>query len=237
MKKNLLFICFSLSLIAFHTSCTSDYEERSDVSDSMLQERKSQIMEMASDYGLDGYVIDANKLRKNFLMSNKEVENEMKALAMLKGTYSLVSDDGTSFRIGSKNLRRSKRRRSIDNWPDDPLLTGDVGENYTQGDTVSIDYSFTIEFHRMSGMHEIKNSNFFAIIKLRNEQTNDYSTYTVQGSPSVSVTNILGAFPNFTAIGNVTVPTMLGSFAFGIQASFKAKENDDSANARFIIIQ
>ena len=41
----------------------------------------------------------------------------------------------------------------------------------------------------------------------------------------------------FTAIGNVTVPTMLGSFAFGIQASFKAKENDDSANARFIIIQ
>ena len=89
MKK--LFYFLLLPVFMALVNCTNESEEYSSL-DEQVQKRISLVTEMAKDYGLDNFKVDVEKVRANMHMPIEDIEREMRALSMLKGTYYIESE-------------------------------------------------------------------------------------------------------------------------------------------------
>ena len=88
MKK--IFYLLLLPALMLLVNCTTESEEYTSL-DEQVQKRICLVTEMAKDYGLDNFKIDEKRVRANMHMSIEDIEKEMQALSMLKGTYYIPS--------------------------------------------------------------------------------------------------------------------------------------------------
>lgn len=141
--KFLLAIAVGMALVA---SCTNEDEYfTEDALDERLQNLKERVMRIAVDYGFDDYQVDENLLRMNLDMTDDEIEQGMRMLAYLPGTYILESDGNGKYVIKGK-LSRKRLTRGVDDfsWPENESGSFDGRDSKDEDFVVegSFDYGY-----------------------------------------------------------------------------------------------
>lgn len=92
--------CLSATSLSLQ-SCSSNEETDSSSKLLTFNEAKAEIIRLADEYGLDMTVDDAGLTKKIGTITQSEIEEEMKAISEIRGTYTKVVGDSTSFTMST----------------------------------------------------------------------------------------------------------------------------------------
>ena len=86
--KTKIFLILSLVMTLGIVGCTSDFDENNDSQEEKFAVMKSKISSMAEEYGVSGNIrLTDDVVMKHLDDSETEIEDWMKAVAMVKGTF------------------------------------------------------------------------------------------------------------------------------------------------------
>lgn len=231
IMRKFIYLLLMVALVGL-ANCTTETEEYTSL-DKQLQDRKNLIIEMAKDYGLENFNVDENKIRANLHMSVEEIEKEMRALSMLKGTYNLIPDGNGSYRIGEKVTSPRKRVSGVEPEPNE-IVKADIAYHDNQSDSVRINWSFHIEFGTIYGNVQISNPTFTAVVKIKNDITGNYDEHTFTGIPHITIGQPCGYYPLYSIDVTVQFNTSSGEFSYDFTTNINFKNGDGDANLNSI---
>ena len=230
MKK--IFYLLLLPALMLLVNCTNESEEYTSL-DEQVQKRICLVTEMAKDYGLDNFKIDEKRVRANMHMSIEDIEKEMQALSMLKGTYYIESEGNGNYRIGRKVVSPRKRLSRVEPLPNE-IVKANITRNEYQGDSVTINYSFHIEFGTLYGNVQITNANFTAVVKTKNNTTGNYDEQTFTGTPNITPGQPMGYYPRYSIGIEVEIQTSSGGFSYNFTTVIDLENGEGGANQNSI---
>lgn len=231
-KTSYLLLSFALICMVNCTNRTEDYDTLAE----QVKERKMLINEMAKDYGLDNFKLDDDRVRANLNMPIEAIEGEMLALSKLKGSYYMMSDGKGNYHIGQKVRTFRKRGARVEPCAND-LVKADVSENYEQGDSISIKYSFHVEFDFISKHLDVVDGPFSATIKTTNAQTNQTDTHTFSGTTKVIPGQPNGFYPRYSLIVQVILKTDTGDFNYSFDTVVSFEDSGTQNTINYGVIQ
>lgn len=205
MKKNFYYLLLP-ALMAL-VNCTAEQDDYQSM-DEQVQQRVHLIEEMSKDYGLDNFKVDAGKVRASMHLSIDDIEKEMRALSMLKGTYHIIPDGNGNYHIGEKVVNSRKTRSGFRPDATDDV-NADISNTHHQGDTITIDYSFHLYFDTAVEHPVVSNTSFHAVVKVKNEK-GGYDEQTFDGEPNINVDRLVGHYPRYTVCFTVRISSSVG---------------------------
>jgi hypothetical protein len=230
MKKS-IYLLLIVALMGL-ANCTTETEEYSSV-DKQLQDRKNLIIEMAKDYGLENFKVDENKIRANLHMPIEDIEKEMRALSMLKGTYCLVSDGNGNFSIGDKITSPRRRASGVEPEPNE-IVKANITYHNQLGDSVRINWSFRVEFGTIYGNVQCFNPTFTAVVITKNDITGNYDVQTFTGVPTITLGQPNGYYPFYSIDVTVNFTSESGEFCYDISTVVDFENGKGGANLNSI---
>lgn len=148
MKKLTLYLIFTMMICGtFTTSCTTEDDYfTEDAAEAKLQDLKTRILQIAAEYGENEIEIDENILRNNLNLSDKQIEQSIKMLAYLEGTFAL--EKGKDGKIHSRRIvKQMSATRSINDRGYESR-SGDYSDEQLLNNDLRVKYNFDYEYNQ-----------------------------------------------------------------------------------------
>lgn len=157
--KQMLLIPLLLVTVLFSSCSSSDFDETYPVS-YKLEDLKSRIYDIATDYGITNFTINDSILERNINMSDEEIENIFRTASKMNGTfYSTKVNEERNYFVCTKS---NQRKRTMD-----PSMESGVvyGESYGKVDSLDVRYEVSIDFNWSTTEHCYARLDGFSIKK------------------------------------------------------------------------
>lgn len=198
MKKLTVFVALFLMIgWNFMTSCTNDDDSyfENEASDKKLQELKVKILHIAAEYGFDDIEIDESRLRLNLNLTDKQIEQSVKLLSAMEGTFILEKgEDGRIY--SSKIVKRLSATRDGYNRGYESR-NGEYEDEQVLNDGLKVNYSFNYEYNQ--GDNDDFNPNFslsYREVDKNGNYTGEWIDYEVVSTKEYLNTTFSGSIDN-----------------------------------------